>query len=145
MKNNDDKKEGEINVTTDRRVLLKSIVAGSAAVTAGKTLSETWAKPLTDVVILPSHARTTQANDISYGDAGGSGDGYLPGNGNSEYAGEYIDNDGTDNDAEYIASYLGSYYDGSEGDDDGTDGDYTYGDFNEDNGYGDGTKEEEEK
>jgi hypothetical protein len=44
-----------------RRKLLKSIAAGSGAVIAGKSLPESWSKPVVDSVILPAHAQTSQA------------------------------------------------------------------------------------
>ncbi len=44
-----------------RRKLLKSIAAGSGAVVAGKSLPESWAKPVVDSVMLPAHAETTEA------------------------------------------------------------------------------------
>jgi hypothetical protein len=49
-----DKKSSE-----SRRKLLKSIVAGSGAVVAGKSLPESWGKPVVDSVILPAHAETS--------------------------------------------------------------------------------------
>ena len=49
-----DKKSSE-----SRRKLLKSIAAGSGAVVAGKSLPETWGRPVVDSVILPSHAQTS--------------------------------------------------------------------------------------
>ncbi len=42
-----------------RRKLLKSIAAGSGAIIAGKSLPESWARPVVDSVILPTHAQTT--------------------------------------------------------------------------------------
>jgi len=42
-----------------RRKLLKSIVAGSGTVVAGKSLPESWSKPVIDSVVLPAHAVTT--------------------------------------------------------------------------------------
>jgi hypothetical protein len=42
-----------------RRNLLKGIVAGGGALTAGKTLPENWAKPVVESVTLPAHAQTT--------------------------------------------------------------------------------------
>lgn len=42
-----------------RRTLLKSIAAGGGAVVAGKTLPDTWKKPVIDSVMLPAHARTS--------------------------------------------------------------------------------------
>ena len=41
------------------RKLLKFIIAGSGAVVAGKTLPESWAKPIVDSVTLPAHAVTS--------------------------------------------------------------------------------------
>ena len=45
-----------------RRKLLKSIAAGSGAVVAGKSLPESWTKPMVDSVLLPSHAETTDSS-----------------------------------------------------------------------------------
>lgn len=42
-----------------RRKLLKSIAAGSGAVIAGKSLPESWSKPVVDSVLLPVHAQTS--------------------------------------------------------------------------------------
>lgn len=42
-----------------RRNLLKSALAGSGAVIAGKNLPENWAKPVVDSVMLPAHAQTS--------------------------------------------------------------------------------------
>lgn len=42
-----------------RRKLLKSLAAGSGAVVAGKSLPESWSRPVIDSVILPAHASTT--------------------------------------------------------------------------------------
>jgi len=42
-----------------RRKLLKSIAAGSGAVVAGKSLPESWSKPVVDSVMLPAHAETS--------------------------------------------------------------------------------------
>jgi len=47
------------NSTDSRRKLLKSIAAGSGAVVAGKSLPESWSKPVIDSVVLPVHAETT--------------------------------------------------------------------------------------
>jgi len=43
----------------NRRKLLKSIAAGSGAVIAGKSLPESWSKPVVDSVMLPAHAQTS--------------------------------------------------------------------------------------
>jgi hypothetical protein len=42
-----------------RRKLLKSIAAGSGAVITGKTLPESWTRPMVDSVALPAHAETS--------------------------------------------------------------------------------------
>lgn len=42
-----------------RRKLLKSIAAGSGAIVAGKTLPDSWSRPVVDTVILPVHAQTS--------------------------------------------------------------------------------------
>ena len=44
-----------------RRKLLKSIAAGSGAVIAGKSLPESWSRPVVDSVLLPAHAVTSCA------------------------------------------------------------------------------------
>jgi len=48
----------------NRRKLLKSIVAGSGAVIAGKSLPETWSKPVVNAVLLPAHAETTDSASL---------------------------------------------------------------------------------
>ena len=45
--------------TDNRRKLLKSIAAGSGAIVAGKTLPESWVRPVVDSIILPAHAQTS--------------------------------------------------------------------------------------
>ncbi len=48
-----------------RRKLLKSIAAGSGAVVAGKSLPESWSKPVINSIVLPAHATTTDdAEDL---------------------------------------------------------------------------------
>ncbi len=42
-----------------RRKLLKSIATGSGAVVAGKSLPESWIKPVIDTVLLPAHAQAS--------------------------------------------------------------------------------------
>ena len=54
-----DKKSSE-----SRRKLLKSIVAGSGAIVAGKSLPESWSRPVVDSVMLPAHAQTSV---VTYG------------------------------------------------------------------------------
>ena len=49
-----DKKSNE-----SRRKLLKSIAAGSGAVIAGKSLPDSWSRPVVDSVMLPAHAQTS--------------------------------------------------------------------------------------
>ncbi len=51
-----------------RRKLLKSIAAGSGAVVAGKSLPESWSKPVINSVMLPAHASTTDDSGTSGGD-----------------------------------------------------------------------------
>ncbi len=48
------KKPGE-----SRRKLLKSIAAGSGAIVAGKSLPDSWSRPVVDSVLLPAHAQTS--------------------------------------------------------------------------------------
>ena len=47
------------NLTVRRRKLLKTLAAGSGAVIAGRSLPESWTKPVIDTVMLPAHAATT--------------------------------------------------------------------------------------
>ena len=47
------------NKPINRRKLLQSIAAGSGAVVAGKSIPETWSKPVIDSIVLPAHATTT--------------------------------------------------------------------------------------
>ncbi|MCK5359584.1 MAG: hypothetical protein KAJ95_03110 [Gammaproteobacteria bacterium] len=42
-----------------RRKLLKSLAAGSGAIVAGKSLPESWSRPVVDSVMLPAHAQTS--------------------------------------------------------------------------------------
>lgn len=42
-----------------RRKLLKSIAAGSGAIVAGKSLPNSWSRPVVDSVMLPAHALTS--------------------------------------------------------------------------------------
>lgn len=56
---------------SNRRTLIKSIVAGSGAALAGNSLPESWAKPIVDLVMLPAHAQTTGGGE--------SGSLYIPG------------------------------------------------------------------
>ena len=48
-----DKKSSE-----SRRKLLKSIAAGGGAIVAGKSLPESWSRPVVDSVMLQAHAQT---------------------------------------------------------------------------------------
>jgi hypothetical protein len=50
-----------MNKNESRRKLLKSIAAGSGAIVAGKSLPESWSKPVVDSVMLPAHAQTSPA------------------------------------------------------------------------------------
>ena len=45
-----------------RRKLLKSLAAGSGALVAGKTLPDSWGRPVVDAVMLPAHAQTSLLN-----------------------------------------------------------------------------------
>ena len=49
-----DKKSSE-----SRRKLLKAIGASSGAIVAGKSLPESWSRPVVDSVLLPAHAQTS--------------------------------------------------------------------------------------
>ncbi len=48
-----------------RRKLLKSILAGSGAVIADKSLPDKWTRPVVSAVVLPAHAQTTRPNQPS--------------------------------------------------------------------------------
>ena len=52
-----------------RRNLLKSITAGGGAVIAGKTLPESWSRPVVDSVLLPAHAQTSPTSRTFFGPA----------------------------------------------------------------------------
>jgi len=45
--------------SSKRRQLLKSIVAGSGTIAAGKSLPESWSKPVINAIVLPAHAALT--------------------------------------------------------------------------------------
>ena len=49
----------DIKSSESRRKLLKSIAAGSGAIVAGKSLPESWSRPVVDSVMLPAHAQTS--------------------------------------------------------------------------------------
>lgn len=56
----------------NRRKLLKTVAAGGGAIIAGKTLPDSWSRPVVDSILLPVHAQTssgpfggTSSNSIS--------------------------------------------------------------------------------
>jgi hypothetical protein len=51
--------EKQTNKINARRNLLKGIAAGSGAVITGKSLPESWSRPVIDSVMLPAHAQTS--------------------------------------------------------------------------------------
>ena len=53
-----------------RRKLLKSIAAGSGAIVAGKSLPESWSRPVVDSVMLPAHAQTSPTDPSAPGCSG---------------------------------------------------------------------------
>jgi hypothetical protein len=55
-----------MNKNDSRRKLLKSIAAGSGAIVAGKSLPESWSKPVVNAVMLPAHAATTEEELADY-------------------------------------------------------------------------------
>lgn len=126
----EDKKLNQNKEVKDRRTLLKGLVAGSAVVTGSKALPETWAKPMTDAIILPGHAlTTTDAGGGDTGDSfpGGSEDGDDRSN---ESDGpedlEYGDSDGSrsrDGDYESSDKYENNYDNDGEGVDYGSEDD----------------------
>ncbi len=70
-----------------RRKLLKSIAAGSGAVVAGKSLPESWSKPIVDSVMLPAHAATTIVSISYWGlNVQATGVGYIEPNKNGIHA-----------------------------------------------------------
>ena len=50
--------------SVSRRKLLKSIAAGSGAIVTGKSLPESWSRPVVDSVMLPAHAQTSPATPV---------------------------------------------------------------------------------
>ena len=82
----------ESTTSKDRRSVLKSVVAGSAVVTGSAALPEKWSKPLTNAVILPGHAETTDTA-ASAGDYS-SDNFYIQNQASSDYApagpGDYL-------------------------------------------------------
>lgn len=44
---------------TARRNLLKALVAGGGAFAMGKTVPQSWVKPMVKSVVLPAHAQTS--------------------------------------------------------------------------------------
>ena len=117
-KNKTDSTVNENLETKNRRALLKGLLAGSAVVSGSKALPEKWSKPLTDAVILPSHATTT--HDTGGGDFG-DGNGF-PQSDNEDIDGEYdgeedfVYGDFEISDESATGDKYGTFYDG-----DGTD------------------------
>ena len=58
-----DKKSSE-----SRRKLLKSIAAGSGAFITGKSIPESWSRPVVDSVMLPAHALTSTGPYAGFAD-----------------------------------------------------------------------------
>jgi surface protein len=48
-----------------RRKLLKSIALGGGAIAVGKTLPESWTKPVIDSVMLPAHGETSTTTSLA--------------------------------------------------------------------------------
>ena len=48
-----------------RRKLLKNIAAGSGLVVAGKSLPESWTRPVVDSILLPAHAQTSPSGPLA--------------------------------------------------------------------------------
>ena len=69
-----DKKSSE-----SRRNLLKSIAAGSGVIVAGKSLPESWSRPVVDSVMLPAHAQTSPPGSTIYASAFSGGPTTPPG------------------------------------------------------------------
>ena len=57
-------KEEEKTIKSRRR-LLKTALAGSGAIIAGKSLPENWSRPVVDAVTLPAHAQTSPTATFS--------------------------------------------------------------------------------
>lgn len=51
--------DDETGTGRERRRLLKTLVAGGGVLAAGKSLPETWTKPMVEAIVLPSHAQTS--------------------------------------------------------------------------------------
>ncbi len=47
------------NEVPARRLVLKTLAAGGGVVVAGKTLPQSWYKPVVETVVLPAHAQTS--------------------------------------------------------------------------------------
>jgi hypothetical protein len=71
-----------------RRKLLKTIAAGGGVVVAGKSLPDSWTRPVVDSVMLPAHAQTSPGS----GTGGGTGGG---GTGSCLVTGDYCAGQGT--------------------------------------------------
>jgi len=61
------------NTEGSRRKILKSMAVGSGAIIAGKSLPDTWVRPVVDSVILPAHAQTSTTTLFAIGDTGPCG------------------------------------------------------------------------
>ena len=83
-----DKKSSE-----SRRKILKSIAAGSGAIVAGKSLPESWSRPVVDSVMLPAHAQTSDpSGPFSYHLSENASVGQMSPQSNSVFLASIIDN-----------------------------------------------------
>ncbi len=49
-----------------RRRVLKTLAAGGGVVVAGKTLPQSWYKPVVETVVLPAHAQTSGCGEATF-------------------------------------------------------------------------------
>jgi hypothetical protein len=87
----------DMSLTEARRKLLKALVAGGGAVAVGKSLPESWMKPVIDSVTLPVHAQASGIKyfgSISNGGRGGPDDELcIDHDGGTQYDATYINMD----------------------------------------------------
>ena len=56
----------EPKLTKSRRKLLKSIALGGGAIAVGKTLPQSWTRPVVESVMLPAHAQASVPSVLSF-------------------------------------------------------------------------------
>jgi hypothetical protein len=71
--------EKKSSESESRRKLLKSIAAGSGAIVAGKSLPDSWSRPIVESVLLPAHAQTSGEEEPPTPSSGCTGGTPTPG------------------------------------------------------------------